>query len=470
MNSDFEDDDLDEEISEPCAEGSGVTIEDFVAYMPAHSYFFTPCRDAWSERSVNARLPRQKALGKNGKPKRIKGEPVYISASRWLDQNRPVEQMTWCPGLPMLIPDQLVVDGGWIERKGVTCFNLYRPPRIKPGDASKAGPWLDHVRKIYPDDTDHIINYLAQRVQRPQEKINHALVLGGAQGIGKDTIIEPAKHAVGPWNFHEVSPQQMLGRFNGFIKSVILRVSEARDLGEVNRFSFYEHMKAYTAAPPDVLRVDEKNLREHSVLNACGIVLTTNHSTDGIYLPADDRRHYVAWSTSKKEQFSKEYWQELWGWYYGDGGIEHVAAYLMARDISGFDPKAPPPKTPAFWNIVNANLAPEDDELADVLAALDNPDAITVPQLIAAATGAAAEWLMDRRNRRAMPHRMERCGYVSVHAPYREDGRWVIEGKLLTIYAKATLSGSEQQQAARELQKKSQKSGSSSKSWSDSLQ
>jgi hypothetical protein len=258
MNSDFEDDDLDEEISEPCAEGSGVTIEDFVAYMPAHSYFFTPCRDAWSERSVNARLPRQKALGKNGKPKRIKGEPVYISASRWLDQNRPVEQMTWCPGLPMLIPDQLVVDGGWIERKGVTCFNLYRPPRIKPGDASKAGPWLDHVRKIYPDDTDHIINYLAQRVQRPQEKINHALVLGGAQGIGKDTIIEPAKHAVGPWNFHEVSPQQMLGRFNGFIKSVILRVSEARDLGEVNRFSFYEHMKAYTAAPPDVLRVDEK--------------------------------------------------------------------------------------------------------------------------------------------------------------------------------------------------------------------
>ena len=55
----------------------------------------------------------------------------------------------------------------------------------------------------------------------------------------------------------------MLGRFNGFVKSVILRVSEARDLGDVDRFTFYDHTKVYTAAPPDVLRVDEKYLREH---------------------------------------------------------------------------------------------------------------------------------------------------------------------------------------------------------------
>jgi hypothetical protein len=47
----------------------------------------------------------------------------------------------------------------------------------------------------------------------------------------------------------------MLGRFNSFVKSVILRVSEARDLGKLNRVQFYDHMKTYTASPPDVLRV-----------------------------------------------------------------------------------------------------------------------------------------------------------------------------------------------------------------------
>ena len=35
-----------------------------------------------------------------------------------------------------------------------------------------------------------------------------------------------------PVELQEVSPQQVLGRFNGFLKSVILRVSEARDLGD----------------------------------------------------------------------------------------------------------------------------------------------------------------------------------------------------------------------------------------------
>ena len=53
----------------------------------------------------------------------------------------------------------------------------------------------------------HIIYFLAHRVQRPEEKINHALVLGGKQGIGKDTLLEPVKRAVGAWNWEEVSPQ-----------------------------------------------------------------------------------------------------------------------------------------------------------------------------------------------------------------------------------------------------------------------
>ncbi len=69
-------------------------------------------------------------------------------------------------------------------------------------------------------------------MQRPGEKANHALVLVGAQGIGKDSILEPVQYAVGPWNFEEVSPTAVLGRFNGFVKSAILRINEAHDLGE----------------------------------------------------------------------------------------------------------------------------------------------------------------------------------------------------------------------------------------------
>jgi hypothetical protein len=349
---------------------SEISRDDFQAYMPIHQYIYTPTGELWPASSINSRLPRQRLMKSDGTPLfDDQDKPKTISASRWLDRNKPVEQMTWAPGEPMLIRNRLISNGGWIERDGVTCFNLYRPPIIRLGDSRKAGPWLDHAHKIYGNDAEHVIKYLAHRRQQPAEKINHALVLGGAQGIGKDTLLEPVKRAIGPWNFSEVSPQQVLSRFNGFVKSVILRISEARDLGDVDRFQFYDHMKAYTAAPPDVLRVDEKNLREYSVLNCMGVVITSNHKTDGIFLPADDRRHFVAWSDLSKEDFADDYWKTLWH-YYNTGGDQHVAAYLATLDISTFDPKAPPPKTQAFWEIVDASRAPEDADLADTIEAL----------------------------------------------------------------------------------------------------
>jgi hypothetical protein len=275
-----------------------VSMEDFCRYLiQPNAYFFIPCRELWPASSVNARLPRIPLLTKSGQPKRDKnGKAIRIPATKWIDDNRRVEQTTWHPGLPMFITDRLAVAGGWVEKRGTISFNLYRAPRIVPGDRSKAKPWLDHIHKIYPDEAEHIIRWLAHHRQHPGDKINHALVLGGPQGIGKDSLLEPVKHAIGPWNFHEIAPGHLLGQFNGYTRSVILRINEGHDLGNIDRFKFYDRTKIYTAAPPDVLRVNEKNLKEYYVLNCCGLVVTTNHLTDGLYLPADDRRHYVAWS------------------------------------------------------------------------------------------------------------------------------------------------------------------------------
>jgi hypothetical protein len=361
--------------------------------------------------------------------------------------------MTWTPGHPLIVRNRLVAEGGWVSRPGVACLNLYRAPQITLGDARQAERWLEHVATVYPDDCGHIVAWLAHRVQRPHEKVNHALVLGGLQGIGKDTILEPVKAAVGPWNVAEVSPAQLLGRFNGFVKSVILRVNEARDLGDVDRYGFYDHLKAYTAAPPDVLRVDEKNIREHHVWNVCGVVITTNHKTDGLYLPADDRRHYVAWSTLTKDDFASDYWAGLYAWY-AAGGSRHVAAYLAAMDLATFDPKAPPRKTEAFFDIVNANRAPEDAELADALEVLEWPPVVTLARIIdvlpADASG-FADWLKDRKNSRKIPHRLEAAGYIPVRNPDANDGLWRVNGRRSVVYARQALSVRDRLEAAQQL-------------------
>jgi hypothetical protein len=219
----------------------------------------------------------------------------------------------------------------------------------------------------------------------------------------------------------------------------------------VNRFQFYEHVKDCIASPPDVLRIDEKNLREYSIMNVTGVVITTNHKTDGLFLPPDDRRHFVAWSELAKSHFTPDEWSSLWAWY-EQGGYQDIAAYLAELDISKFNPKAPPPKTEAFWAIADANRAPEDAELADVLDEMGNPQAFVLPRLIREAGGREiAGWLRDRKNRRVIPHRLESCGYVPVRNGARKTGLWVVNKTRQVIYALASLSIRDRLRAASGL-------------------
>jgi Family of unknown function (DUF5906) len=289
-------------------------------------------------------------------------------------------------------------------------------------------------------------------VQRPWEKVNHALVLGSLHhGIGKDSILEPVKRAIGPWNFQDISPTHLFGDFNPYVRSVLLRVNETKDLGETSRYELYERMKTLLASPPDVTRCNEKHIRHHYVLNVLGCIITTNHLADGLYLPPEDRRHYVAWSDAKPQDFRDNYWDEYWEWL-NDGGDSHVADFLSSVDISGFNPKAPPPKTRAFWEIVGAARTGEENEMRDVIEALGDPAVVTIEEIKGKAGYDLERWLSEHKNRRAVVHRIESCGYITVLNPDAADGRWRIRDNKTVVYARRGLTFSDQVKAVRALQ------------------
>lgn len=281
-------------------------LRDFISFLPTGQYIHRPSGAFWPARTVNATLP----------PMEQKGEKKPIKATVWLDRHASVVQLAWVPGEDDILVDVIVRDGGVVDFPGQRVFNTYQPPTLGAGDKTKATPWLKHLIKTFPDDCEHILGFLAHAVQRPHEKVNHALVLmSSEQGIGKDTLLAPAREAVGHWNCVEVSPEQFMGRFNGFARSVLLRVSEAKDLGDTNRYRFYDRCKLFAASPPEVIRCDEKNKPEQAVLNCCHMIITSNYTSGGLYLPVQDRRHYVAESPMKPEDFPGGYWKELWGWF-----------------------------------------------------------------------------------------------------------------------------------------------------------
>ena len=59
----------------------------------------------------------------------------------------------------------------------------------------------------------------------------------------------------------------------------------------------------------------------------------------------------------------------------------HVAAYLRTYDLTLFNPKAPPPKTQAFWDMVNSARPGEAAELTDLLEEMGWPEAVSRSQL-----------------------------------------------------------------------------------------
>jgi hypothetical protein len=99
---------------------------------------------------------------------------------------------------------------------------------------------------------------------------------------------------------------------------------------------------------------------------------------------------------------------------------------------------------------------------ADVLDAMGRPKATTIKDIKGAIerdTGNFADgggfytFFTDRKNRRVIPHRLEKCGYVSVRNDTAKDGLWVIDGARQVNYADAKLLAREQHAAAVKLQK-----------------
>ncbi|MGO9845264.1 MAG: hypothetical protein ACLPKT_01280 [Methylocella sp.] len=360
--------------------------------------------------------------------------------------------------------NELAHEGGMTPAPGKNTFNLYRPPLQIDGNPNKIKEWMKHGDRMWGEYWPHILKWLGWRVQRPDVKINHGIVMGSmVQGIGKDMLMAPVRRAVGEWNFKDVQADRAFkyaSEQNSFLESVILRINEAHELGD-DRFAFYDRTKDWMAAPPETLNVVDKWIKQHAMMNLTGCLITTNHRTDGLYIPAEDRRHYAAWSDIMPEEFSEQYWNDFANWLIA-GGTENVAAFLATMQLDDFDPKARPPKT-EFWHaMVNANRHHETSGLLDVLdhiSGFDNlgrrmyPAAITADRLRLEASmdrkfKDTFEFLSNRGNKRQFPHRLEKIRYTSHQNKTNSDGLWSIDGVRQVVYVRQELTPEQRQTAA----------------------
>jgi hypothetical protein len=451
-----------------------LTVEDFYLYLPRREYVFRPLPNVmWKAQSVNLRLPEIPLTHPDGTAVFDKdGKQVVVKPTTWIDRHHAIEARSWDPREPEIVRGKLPAESGWIERPGTNTLNTYQPPPPCKGNPRGAKRWRALLAALYPDDAEHICAFFAHTIQFPGHKINHALVLGGPPRVGKDSLIEPLVLGVGAANFKEASPHTILkSDRNDYLCAVLLRISEAKDQGEVNRYALYEKSKTILAAPPHTHRINIKYVPEFYSFNVNNTIYTTNHGQDGLYLPPDDGRHYVA--NTECQRLPDQVYEEYWHWL-KHGMAADVVAYLRKFDLARFNAKAPPRKTPAFLIMTNAGEAPEVAELSDVIDKLGRletppaarsdgtrcgPAALTLTMLRSHADSGPNDlhtWLADRRNRRAIPHRLASCGYLPCLSGTK-DGFWIINGRREAVYGRHDLTTAQRFTAATALQKREDK-------------
>jgi hypothetical protein len=301
-----------------------------------------------------------------------------------------VDRLDYAPRQPRIFEEKGVMyANSWIEIENCA-------------DAGDVTRWFDHFAALgwAGGNRDHIVQWMAYTLRFPENKINHMLLLGSAEGCGKDFLLYPLAQAMGE-NHTTISGEELLSDYQDYLLSTkYLNINET-ELGDRREaVAISNKLKPLAARPPETLRINQKNIKPIKIRNIVCCTMTTNSQLP-IRLNGASRRIFALWSDlvtrDEHDNMKPEwvnYWQDRWDWM-KNGGWRYVINYLNQVDLSQFNPDTAPPMTDFLRDIKEASKSPAQQTVesfirrqhgcfrADVLTAQDMSDTLKAGQLIA---------------------------------------------------------------------------------------
>jgi hypothetical protein len=315
----------------------------------------------------------------------------FLTAKHGQVQCKRVADVTYRPGGAVLVAE---------EGKGL-CFNTWAPSSLVPAagvtdDAVRL--FLELAERVYadPEVRKHVLDFYAALVQRPGVKPAFVLVMGGHEGIGKDSLVAPVVAALGQHNVQNITMAAVMGPNTHWVANCQLVI--ITEMHSFARREVMERLKPIGAAPPNVLEVNRKYMPQYTVPNIIAGIYFTNH-LDALALSDSDRRHLVAWShhenpeamdPARKKAFEEWFTGTYWPWL-KNGGYEAVAGWLKQRDITEHLKLARAPWTQEKGVMRREGRSEAVAEVEDALEAMDLPDLVN-PEDLATRLNAAQRW------------------------------------------------------------------------------
>lgn len=235
-----------------------------------------------------------------------------------------------------------------LDRRGRKGINTYMPVinDAKQGDVTL---WLNHVAKVLPVESDRkiFLDYFAHIVKYPGVKIPWAVLLQGAEGIGKTVFFEVLQHALGNMYVYRPKAPELISsgsKFNAWMRSKLaivvdeIKIDERRELIEILKPMITDKE----------IEIQAKGVDQEMEDNCANWVFFSNYK-DAIPVNQNGRRYSVFFSAlqTKREMLEagmdKGYFDRLWTWLREEQGLQAVTWWLQNYPIErgGLDVNAP---------------------------------------------------------------------------------------------------------------------------------
>jgi hypothetical protein len=293
--------------------------------------------------------------GSNGGARRVEASICY-------DENRQAMGAPALVGITYSAGDDVLV-----TRDGDVYGNRWRDARQTAGTGD-VSMWLDHCAALIPVEAEreHIYDVMACKYQRPNVKINHAVLHGGDEGCGKDTLWAPLLWAVcGPsLRNRGILDNDTLGSQWGYqLEAEIIILNELKEPDARERRALANKLKPIIAAPPEMIPINRKGLHPYQMVNRCFVLAFSNDPVP-ISLASQDRRWFCVWSSAPRMTPAAA--ERIWQWYKA-GGFAAVAGWLARRDVSRFNPSAAPAMTEFKQNLIEHGMSMAESYLVEML-------------------------------------------------------------------------------------------------------
>jgi hypothetical protein len=235
-------------------------------------------------------------------------------------------------------------------------LNLWRPPVWEiQHDAPEPGPFLDHLRYLFGADevaVNHLLDYLAHLVQRPWERVGHALLITSeAKGIGKSTLGTIIRRLVGEQNSRVAQTKDLKGQFDGWlVGKLVVQVDEVYEGGNWDLAN-----KLKPLITERTVSVNMKYGPQMEIENYARFIMFSNH-TAPLNIEEGDRRYFVFNSTAQPKDDA--YYEQLHRFIDSPDGMNVIYTFLMRRDLSAFNPHRRPPMTDAKRAVIEVSGHP----------------------------------------------------------------------------------------------------------------